>query len=137
MDKTETMLVEIGALCSAFEGLAQGQTKRMLAQFREVCEKARLEITRKDKRIAELEGYIDAYSAIKYGEALQRIAELDALVHVLRFDNDGLRKENKRLDAALAEIANSKADVAARMNDDWKTPYCDLRDIARKARERE
>lgn len=49
------MLVEIGALCSAFEGLMQGQNKKLLAQFREVCEKARLEITRKDKRITELE----------------------------------------------------------------------------------
>jgi hypothetical protein len=64
MNKTETMLIEIGVLCSAFESLVSGQNKKLLSQFKEICEKAKLEITEKDKRITELEKYEEKCTAL-------------------------------------------------------------------------
>ena len=93
MTKTETMLIEIGALCAVFENLLQGQSKVVVQQFNTVCEMARKEITEKDKTIesqqatiTELEAERDTYKATCMADDIL-IAQRDATITELEESN--------------------------------------------------
>jgi len=58
---SETMLFNVDHTLTAFESLVQGQNKVVIEQVQQICEKARIEITEKDKRIEELETEADNY----------------------------------------------------------------------------
>ena len=83
-------LIEIGAICSSFEGLLQGHNRKLIQNIKELCDKARLQITKRNDEIERLQrenaDLIDDNSRliIEFDEEInakdQQIARLEAML---------------------------------------------------------